>query len=142
MMELKLFYMGSVAGLAPEQRVVAEAFINAQISGVVATNNRETGARLSNLNNMPGQTLDKLYFATDSASTKIANIKSDARLEVLYTDGNSQLFLTGRASVAGDKALRHSKWIDALYEHFKDGPDGEQFCLIEFCPEEARIMLV
>jgi predicted transcriptional regulator YdeE len=85
--------------------------------------------------------LDKLYFATDSTSTKIANIKNDSRFEVLYTDGNSQLFLTGRASIVEDKSVRHSKWMDVLYEHFKDGPDGEQYCLIEFHPEEARIML-
>ncbi|MDR1201957.1 MAG: effector binding domain-containing protein [Tannerellaceae bacterium] len=140
-MELKLFHMGSVADLSPEQRIIAEAFINAQIHGVVATNNPKTGARMSNLNNMPEQTLDRLYFATDSTSAKIANIKSDARFEVLYTDGNSQLFLTGRASIVEDKDLRRAKWMDMMYEHFKDGPDGEQYCLIEFRPEETRIML-
>lgn len=140
-MEFKLFHMGSIAGLSQEQRAVAEAFINTQVYGVVATNNPQAGARMSNLNNMPGQTLDKLYFATDSASTKIANIKSDTRFEVLYTDGNSQLFLTGKASIVEHKELRHAKWLDMMYQHFKDGPDGEQYCLIEFRPVSTRIML-
>jgi predicted transcriptional regulator YdeE/general stress protein 26 len=140
-MELKLFHMGSVVNLSPEQRVMAEDFINTQVHGVVATNNRETGARMSNLNNMPGQTVDRLYFATNSASAKIANIQSDPRFEALYTDGNSQLFLTGRALIVEDKDLRRAKWMDMMYTHFNDGPEGEQYCLIEFRPEEARIML-
>ena len=140
-MELSLFHMGSIDGLTAEQRTEAEKFINQQIYGVVGTNNPKTGARLSCLNNMPGQTLDKLYFATDSGSAKIANIWADPLLEVLYTDGNSQLFLAGKASIVEDKALKQEKWIDFMYNHFKDGPDGEQYCLVEFRPTEARIML-
>ena len=140
-MELRLFHMGSIGSLEKEQQTAAETFINAQMHGVAATNNPKSGARLSCLNNMPGQTLETLYFATDSASAKIANIWADPRMEILYTDGNSQLFLRGDAAIVSDKALKKAKWTDFMYDHYKDGPEGEQFCLIEFRPAEARIML-
>jgi predicted transcriptional regulator YdeE/general stress protein 26 len=133
--------MGGIAGLSDEQKKTAEDFINAQMYGVVATNHPDTGARLSCLNNMPGQTMGKLYFATDSASSKIANILSDPRCEVMYTDGNSQMFLKGKAVVVDDKALKKAKWVDYMYDYFKEGPDGAQYCLVEFIPDEARIML-
>lgn len=140
-MDLKLFYLGGIAGLNEEQRKTAEAFINGQMHCTIATNSPKTGARLSYLANMPGQTLDKLYFATDSTSAKIANIWADERFEAAYTDGHSQLMLSGQAVIVTDPALRREKWMGFMVEHFPDGPDGEQYSLIEFRPEQARIML-
>ena len=140
-MDLKLFHMGDIKQLNVEQVKTTEDFINSLMYTVIATNNPQTGARISNLNNMPGQKLDKLYFATDSASKKAANIKADPRCELMYTNGNSQLMLSGKAMVIEDKAVKNAKWIDFMYDHFPDGPEGEQFCLIEFTSESARIML-
>ena len=140
-MELKLFHMGGIESLNNEQKTIATEFINKQAYTVIATNNSQTGVRLSCLSNMPEQKLDTLYFGTDSASTKIANIKSNAQCEILYTDGNSQLMLSGNAVVITDIEIKKSKWIDMMYEHFKDGPESEEYSLIEFRTSQARIML-
>lgn len=141
-MNSPLFYMGGIELLNSEQRKTAEEFINAQTHCTIATNNPQTGARLSYLGNIPQQTLDRLYFATDAESDKVTNIREDGRFEAAYTDGNSQLFLSGTATVVEDIVLRHEKWKDFMYDYFCDGPDGTHYCLVEFRPEQARIMIV
>ena len=67
-MELKLYYLGEVSGMTKEQVEEAEKFIKGFEYGIVATCNAETGPRLSALNNLAGQTLQQLHFATEATA--------------------------------------------------------------------------
>lgn len=78
-MELKLYYLGEVSGMTKEQVEEAEKFIKGFEYGIIATCNAETGPRLSALNNLAGQTLQQLHFATEATTQKLANLRQDPR---------------------------------------------------------------
>ena len=105
-MEMKLFYLGEVAGMTKEQVEEAEKFIRGFEYGIVATNNPETGPRLSGLNNLAGQTLQQLHFATEASCQKLANLRLDPRCEVMYaTMESGQVQIAGKAEIITDEAL-------------------------------------
>lgn len=141
-MEMKLFYMGDIADLNEEQAKVAEAFITNQIYGVIATNNAETGARLSALNNLRGQTLTKLHYGTQTTTQKAKNIAADPRMEVMYTDGNGgQVMLSGKAEIVMEESLKQELWEDWMNEYSPEGPTGNGMCIIRFIPKSMRVMI-
>jgi len=141
-MEMKLFYMGEINGMTSENIHEAEKFITACELIILATNNREAGVRLSLINNLPGQTMNEIYFATDTHTQKVSNLWEDPVSEVLFTNGMGQVILSGKAVVVTDMEVKKSKWHDYMVNHFPDGVDGNSFCLIRFKPSEARVMLM
>lgn len=141
-MELRLFYMGLVSGMFEEQLMVANEFINAQMYAVVATVNADLQPRISNLNNLPGQKTGELFFATDAGSTKVANIKNNPVAEVMYTDGNGQLMLSGSMEIVTEPEIKKAFWADEMSEHYPGGAEGDVFCVLKFTPVSARIMIV
>jgi len=141
-MELKLFYVGDVLEMSEEQVNVAMDFITGLVYGVVATNNPETGARLSALNNLQGQKMDKLHFGTDSNSQKAKNLQADPRMEVMYTDGNGgQIMLSGKVEFVTDLETKKALWEDWMNEYSPEGPKGDGMCFICFKPETVRAMI-
>lgn len=140
-MELSLFHIGPVNNMDAEQTENTEKFINNLVHTVIATVNADGTPRLSNLNNLPNQTLKRLLFATDSQSTKISNIRLNPYCELMYTDGNSQVILTGHTTLLEDKENKKALWNDQMYNYFPEGPESGHFCLIEFTPVVTRIML-
>lgn len=141
-MELKLFYFGEVSGMTKEQVAEAEKFIMGFEYGFFATCNPETGARLSALNNLVGQTLQHLHFGTESSSQKVKNILADPRCEVMYgaMDGG-QIQIAGRAEIVTDVELKHALWTDWMNEYSPEGPAGDGICIIRFVPESIRAMV-
>lgn len=142
-MDLKLFYLGEIADMTEAQIIEVEKLITSQIHGIVATNNPETGARLSALNNLRGQHLGALHYGTDATSQKAKNIAADPRFEVMYTDGNgSQVMLSGKAEILTDTATKESLWEEWMNEYSPEGPTGNGICIIRFKPESIRAMIV
>lgn len=141
-MELKLFYVGEADNMNGQQATDALEFITGLEYGVIATNNPETGARLSALNNMPGQTLKALYYGTDLNSQKVANIQADPRCEMMYTNGaGSQIMLTGKAEILTDIETKKAFWQEWMNEFDPEGPEGTTMCIVRFTPEKIRAML-
>jgi len=141
-MDLKLFYMGDSSGMNEEQRKTALDFIVSREYITFATDNKETGPRLSALNNLPGQKITELYFGTDVNSQKVKNLWDNPVCEIMYTDGCSQIMLSGKATVVNDPEIKKEKWQPEMIEHFTDGPEGEVYCVIKFEPFGVRAMIV
>jgi len=140
-MEFYLFYVGEVGNMGTEDVKKAEGFISTCGHAVIATNNNETGARLSALANLPEQTIKELWFATDSNSQKIMNLRNNPRMEAMYTDGEGQVMLAGNAVVITDLATKKAKWQPWMAEYFTDGVEGETLCLVRFTPSSIRAMV-
>lgn len=141
-MEMTLFYLGEISGMSETQVAEAEKFITGLIYGIVATNNTETGARLSALNNLRGQKLHTLHFGTDSTSQKAKNIAADPRMEVMYTDGNGgQVMLSGTAEILTDTETKEGLWEEWMNEYSPEGPSGTGMCIIRFTPRSVRAMI-
>ncbi|MCD7898750.1 MAG: pyridoxamine 5'-phosphate oxidase family protein [Bacteroides sp.] len=141
-MEMKLFYLGEISGMNANQVKDAEEFIKSRVYGIIATNNPETGARLSALNNLIGQTLETLHYGTNSTSQKVKNILADPRCEVMYTnEDGGQLMLAGTAEIVTDTAVKESLWEEWMNEYSPEGPAGNGICVIRFKPESIRTMI-
>jgi len=141
-MEMKLFYMGEVSGMSAEQVKITEEFISGLEYGIIATNNPKTGARLSALNNLQGQSLQILHYGTDDNSQKVVNIKADPRIEVMYTNAaGGQIMISGKAEIATDTETKTKFWQDWMNEYSPEGPEGNGVCIICFKPELIRAMI-
>jgi len=139
---MKLFYMGNVSGMSEEQVKDAETFITSLEYGITATNHPEHGPRLSALNNLAGQSLKQMHFATDATSQKVKNIQLDPRCEFMYTNGaGSQLMLSGKAEIVTDTETKKTLWQEWMNEYSPEGPEGNGICIIRFVPESIRAMV-
>ena len=141
-MGLKLFYLGEISGMSASQVKDAEEFIRGLVYGIVATNNPETGARLSALNNLDGQTLKTLHFGTDATSQKVKNIQADPRMEVMFTNADGgQVMLSGTAEIDTDTETKQAFWQDWMNEYSPEVAAGTGVCIIRFKPESIRAMV-
>lgn len=140
-MNFKLFYIGEAKNMSAEDTKTAEEFIAGQNHAVIATSSNESGARVSGLSHLPGQSIHELCFATDSNSQKVKNMTENPVCEILYTDGNGQVILTGKMEIFTDLETKKSRWHDDMIYHFPDGPDGT-FCVLKFEPEAVRAMIM
>lgn len=141
-MGLKLFYFGEISGMTAEQVKDAEEFIRGLVHGIIATNNPETGARLSAQNNLDGQTLETLHFGTETTSQKVKNIQADPRMEVMYTDANGgQVMLAGTAEIVTDTETKQALWQEWMNEYSPEGATGTNLCIIRFKPKSIRAMV-
>jgi len=140
-MNFKLFYVGEAKSMQPEDIKTAEEFIAGQNHAVIATGNNEAGARVSGLSHLPGQSMQELCFATDSNSEKVKNLTNNPMCEILYTDGNGQVILSGKMEVFTDAETKKSKWMEHMIHHFPEGPDGT-FCVLKFKPVSVRAMIM
>lgn len=141
-MNLKLFYMGDMNNMPAENIKDAEHFISNREYTIIATNNVNTGVRLSALSNLPGQTVKELYFATDVNSQKIKNIWDNPSCEVMFTDGNGQIMLSGKAEILTDAESKKAKWNDNMLCHFPDGAEDSTFCVVRFKTSSVRAMIM
>jgi len=142
-MEMKFFYVGNVSDMSPEQKEIAVDFIRSLEYGIIATNNPETGARLSALNNLEGQTLKAMHFGTEFTNQKVRNIELDPRCEFMYTNANGgQIMLSGKAQILTDTESKRKLWQEWMNEFAPDGPEGKAMCIIRFTPEKVRGMIM
>ena len=132
-MELKLYYLGEVSGMTKEQVEEAEKFIKGFEYGIIATCNAETGPRLSALNNLAGQTLQQLHFATEATTQKLANLRQDPRCEVMYaTLEGGQMQIAGKAEIVTDVELKRERHL----HHPPDPPinPGDDLLIVRQIP--------
>lgn len=139
---MKLFHMGNIAGMATNDILTTENLIKACELAVIGTTDKETGARLSVLNNLPGQNIKELYFATDVNSHKVKNIWENPSGEVLFSQEHSQVCLSGTFEVQTDMESKEAKWEDYMIDFFTDGLEGETFCVLKFKTSAVRIMIM
>ena len=81
---------------------------------------------------------DRLWFACQRSSPKIAEIKRDDRVMVGYTTGDTEwAAVNGRARVVDDRAKAKELW-SPYWKTWLDGPDDPELILIEVTPESAE----
>ena len=128
--------------MTKEQVEEAEKFIKGFEYGIIATCNAETGPRLSALNNLAGQTLQQLHFATEATTQKLANLRQDPRCEVMYaTLEGGQMQIAGKAEIVTDVELKRELWQDWMNEYSPEVPTGDGICIIRLIPQSIRAMI-
>ena len=140
-MELKLFYMGELNGMTEADIAIADEFLSSREYAIAGTIDPDSGVRLSAMNTLMGSKLNELIFATDSKSQKVKNLKGNPSCELMFTDGNGQVQLTGTAEVFTDLETKKSVWQDWMAGHFEGGVEGDMLCVIKFKTVGVRAML-
>lgn len=103
----KIKYKGKVSEMTDEQVERSLKFINKCRYCVIGTINEDDGIHLSILTTQEKQELKEIWFITRTSTQKVVDLEKDARCEVLYTDNDNQITLTGRGEIVTEPMLKN-----------------------------------
>lgn len=80
------------------------------------------------------------FIATNTSSRKVAQMNSDDRVCLYYSDNTRYegLMIRGRVREVTDSAVRAAVWTSKWDMYYYGGLDGGDFSLFEFIPESCR----
>ncbi|MEZ4668800.1 MAG: pyridoxamine 5'-phosphate oxidase family protein [Anaerolineae bacterium] len=83
-----------------------------------------------------------LWFGTSPRSRKVQDIRHNPAITVLYfiAHGMSYITLQGDAKLVDDLEQRKSRWAEGWHMFFPDGPEGDDYMLIQFTPKRIELM--
>jgi general stress protein 26 len=81
-----------------------------------------------------------IWFLSDGQSHKEAELRSDPRACVLFSDPKNHTYvsLSGEVHISRDRELIKSLWNVAVDAYWPDGPDESDVLLLGFRPQEAE----
>jgi general stress protein 26 len=82
-----------------------------------------------------------LWMATKAGSRKVAQIRREPRVTLLWFEAGSQSYVTlaGTAVLVDDPAEKAKRWKDAWAKFYDDGPRGADYLLIRVRPTRLEI---
>ncbi len=83
-----------------------------------------------------------LWFGTSPRSRKVHEIQQDPRVTIAFYDDKDIAYVTlrGTAEVVDDLALRQRYWMEGWRIFFPGGPDGSDYVLLRFVPQQVELM--
>ena len=83
-----------------------------------------------------------LRIATSPTTRKVRELARDSRATLAYADvaGEGYVTLIGEARLVSDLAERRRWWDEDLRPFFPQGPEGDDFLLVEFSPRRVEVM--
>jgi PPOX class probable F420-dependent enzyme len=83
-----------------------------------------------------------VWIATNPVTRKVAQIKKDPRVTLLYYDPDSQAYVTilGRAQVISDPVQKAKRWKEAWATLYKNKNRGDDYVLIQVKPARLEIV--
>ncbi|MCD8071948.1 MAG: pyridoxamine 5'-phosphate oxidase family protein, partial [Alistipes sp.] len=97
---------------------------------------------LSILTTQEKQELKEIWFLTRTSTQKVVDLQKDPRCELLYTDNDNQVSLTGKGEIVTEpiiKKLMSNMWVE---KYIPEGPESEEMSLIKFIPEKIDAIIV
>lgn len=85
--------------------------------------------------------LEAIYFSTNTSSRKIPQFQANPKAGVCFADGGDSVTLLGTVEIVTDQEKKNAVWRPWLENHFPDGPEGAEFCLLKFIPKEMTFFL-
>jgi general stress protein 26 len=85
-----------------------------------------------------------IWVTTNTSSGKVKRIRKNPQVCLLTGDppgGEREVSVRGKAEIVEDLATRKRVWGLAwfnLLDHFPDGPESPDFCVLRILPEEIR----
>ncbi len=85
-----------------------------------------------------------IWFATNTASRKVAELKKDARVTLLYFDTTSKSYVTvkGTARLVVDPAEKKKRWKDEWTGMWKDKNTGDDYLLVRVDVDTLEVVSV
>lgn len=85
--------------------------------------------------------VSKIYVATGTSSKKTQHFKANPKASICYYNEQDSVILLGNVNIVECAELKRSMWQDWLLAHLPDGPDGAEYCLLEFVSNQATIYI-
>lgn len=85
-----------------------------------------------------------IWVTTRSTSRKINQLRENPKICLAFVEppeGDKSVTVIGEAQIIPDLEKRRRTWKLApfdLYEHFPDGPDSDDFCLLKIIPKKIE----
>lgn len=85
-----------------------------------------------------------IWVTTRSTSRKINQLRENPKICLAFVErpeGDKSVTVIGEAQIIPDLEKRRRVWKLApfdLYEHFPDGPDSDDFCLLKIIPKQIE----
>ncbi|MBS1827688.1 MAG: pyridoxamine 5'-phosphate oxidase family protein [Acidobacteria bacterium] len=83
-----------------------------------------------------------VWFGTNPASRKVAQIRKNPRTTLAYYDkaGPNYVTLSGTSRIADAPAERRKNWRKEWEAFFPGGPEGANYVVIEFIPQRIELI--
>lgn len=83
-----------------------------------------------------------VWLATNPATRKVAEVRRDPRVTLLYFDSKGPAYVTlvGRASVVDDAAEKAKRWKEEWAQFYRDGNRGADYLLLRVAPRRLEIV--
>jgi general stress protein 26 len=81
-----------------------------------------------------------VYLTTSASSGKIAQIRTDPKVSVYYSNPREfhGLMLGGKIEVAEDADLKKKIWQEGWEVYWPDGADGREYTVLRLLPDFAK----
>ncbi len=83
----------------------------------------------------------KVWFSTALDVSKAKRILANEKASVCYRQEGDNVTLVGKARIRTDKDIKHELWRDWFIEHFPNGKDDPNYCIIEFITERVSLWI-
>ena len=83
-----------------------------------------------------------VWFGTNPATRKVGQIRKNPRVTVAYYDaaGPNTVTMAGKARVVDAASEKKKHWRDGWDAFFPGGPEGKNYTVIEFVPEQIEVI--
>lgn len=79
----------------------------------------------------------EVYISTGYEGTKVRHFKANNKASLAYRKDGDSVTLVGTVEFITDRAQKERFWFDWMYDHFPNGVDDENYCLIKFTGKVA-----
>lgn len=107
----------------------------------LASINEQGYPRVCAITKIANDGIAKIYVATGNSSQKTKHFLANPKASISYYKDCDSVILLGKVNIVKDEALRRAMWQDWMLEHLPDGPEGSEYCLLEFVSEEATMFI-
>ena len=108
---------------------------------MLASVSEEGYPRVCVLSKTKAEGIRKIYASTGLSSTKVRHFTANPRAGVCFYQGGDSVTLVGRVRVERERAIREEMWIDWFADHFPEGVDDPNYCILAFRTEEATLWI-
>ena len=89
---------------------------------------------------MENEGLERIWFSTNTSSSKVAQVQGDSRACVYFVDAEdwNGLMLVGTVEVLRDRASRERLWREDFERYYLQGVDDPDYSVLKFTAERGR----
>lgn len=83
-----------------------------------------------------------LWFGTSPRSRKAEDVRRNPQATVVLQDNGDTAYVTvsGKVTIHDDLALRKARWMEEWRSFFPDGPEGDDYVLLELIPQRMELL--